>query len=413
MTVNQWELLKPNNLLAGTNITPPPLLAFHHRFIDQVKPYTSTDILTTDVDGDGLVDVACGAWWYQNPTWERFDIPDIYQAIFAYDIDGDSRDELIATRKSASLPDDWYGTSMEDWYHGLSSEFCWLKPLDPVNGLWEQHPIGTGHGNWPHGALVAPVLPGGKLAFMAAYHSVHLGEDHYPQIFEIPSEPSQYPWPVHNLAEIHYGEELIAYDINANGLLDLVAGPYWLENQGDGVFHIHQFAERIKVNQMARLRAADVNGNGLPDIIMGEQDLDFENQVTPLSRLVWFENPGTPCLGIWKMHVIDQLRCPHSLDVADLDGDGELEIVVAEHDAFNPYHSGCRLFVYKKADPQGNTWFRWLVDDRFEHHDGAKVFEIAAGQPAIVSLGWTEPNYVHLWKIKQKPPESETLREVK
>ena len=28
------------------------------------------------------------------------------------------------------------------------------------------------------------------------------------------------------------------------------------------------------------------------------------------------------------MHVIDKMRSPHSLDVADLDGDGQLEVVV-------------------------------------------------------------------------------------
>lgn len=106
MTGNQWELLKPDSHHAGSNTTPPPLPALQHDFIDQTKPYTSPDILTTDVDGDGLVDVACGAWWYRNPTWERFAIPDIYQVIFAYDIDGDGRDELIATRKSSRLPDD-------------------------------------------------------------------------------------------------------------------------------------------------------------------------------------------------------------------------------------------------------------------------------------------------------------------
>ena len=85
----------------------------------------------------------------------------------------------------------------------------------------------------------------------------------------------------------------------------------------------------------------------------------------------------------------------------------------AEHDAINPYHSSCRLFIYKKADPPGKTWLCRLVDDRIEHHDGAKGFEIAARQPAIVSLGWTEPKSVHLWKFKHKPPESETHREVK
>lgn len=374
---------------------PSALTSFRHRFLDRDKPYTATDILATDVDGDGLIDVVCGAWWYKNASWERHDIPGIHQVHNAFDIDGDGRQELIASKRSSTIPDDWYSSSMDEWYHRLSSELCWLKLQ---NGRWEEHPIGTGHGNWPHGTVIAPVLPGEKLALMVAYHSVHLGEDHFPELFEIPNDPRQHPWPKRVLAEILYGEEIVPHDIDGDGRLDLVAGPYWLENLGDGTFRPHQFAERLKVNQIARCRVADVNGDGKPDIVLGEQALDFEKRVTPWSRLMWFEHREDPKSGLWEPHVIDRLRCPHSLDVADLDGDGELEIVCAEHDPFKPYASRCRLLVYKKADRHGRSWIQYMLDDRFEHHNGSKVFELAPGRCGIVSHGWTESRYVHLWE---------------
>jgi hypothetical protein len=98
------------------------------------------------------------------------------------------------------------------------------------------------------------------------------------------------------------------------------------------------------------------------------------------------------------MHVIDQVRCGHSVAVADLDGDGEMEIVCGEHDPFTPYRSRCRLFAYKKADREGRGWIRHQLDDRFEHHCGTKVFEVAAGRIGILSIGWTEERYVHLWE---------------
>ncbi len=369
--------------------TPSPSTRFRHRFLDRDKPYTATDILTIDVDGDGLVDVVCGAWWYKNPTWKRYDIPGIYQVHNAFDIDGDGRDEFIATKQRSA--------SLSHWYDGLSSKLCWLKPIDPENGKWEEYSIGEGSGDWPHGTAIAPILLGDKPALIVSYHDAHSTEmkSHFPEIFELPDDPKHHLWPKRVIAEILYGEEIVSCDITGDGKLDLVAGCWWLENLGDGNFLPHRIVKKF---YPARVVATDVNGNGRPDIVLGEEVLDFENKVTPWSRLAWFEHPEDLRSGLWKMHVIDKMRCPHSIGVADLDGDGEIEIVCGEHDPFKPYRSRSRLFIYKKAEPQGRAWFRYLVDDRFEHHDGAKVIEIAPGRFGIISHGWKESRYVHLWE---------------
>jgi len=73
----------------------PSLLAqYQHTFVDRQKPYTGVDINAVDVDGDGLLDIVCGAWWYKNPTWERHFIPGIAQIIAGYDLDHDGRKEM-------------------------------------------------------------------------------------------------------------------------------------------------------------------------------------------------------------------------------------------------------------------------------------------------------------------------------
>lgn len=367
--------------------TPSPLTRFRHHLLDRDKPYPGIDILAVDVDNDGRLDVVCGAWWYKNPTWERYNIPGIYQVVNAFDIDGDGNKELIATKRSS--------TSSSDWYEGLSSKLCWLKPVDPVNGEWEEYPIGSGTGDWPHGTVIAPVLPGEKLALIISYHGATQGEPYFPEIFEIPENPKNHPWPKRVLAEILYGEEIVSCDIDGDGKIDLVAGSYWLENLGNGNFCPHLIVDGFKT---ARVRVTDLNGDGRPDVILGEEVLDFQNRITPFSRLAWFENPSNPGSDPWKMHVIDKIRCPHSLDVGDLDGDGQVEVVCGEHDPFNPYRSRCRLFIYKKAEPQGRAWFRYLVDDRFEHHDGTKIFEVSPGRSGIISHGWKDSRYLHLWE---------------
>jgi len=371
--------------------TPSPLTRFRHRLLDRDKPHTATDILAADVDGDGRLDVVCGAWWYRNPTWERYQIPGVYQVHNAFDIDGDGQREFIATRRSSIASD--------NWYQGLTSELCWLKPVDPVRGQWEEYPIGTGIGDWPHGTAIAPVLPGGRPALIASYHSAHASRHadtpHFPELFEVPDDPTHHPWPKRVLAEILYGEEIVPHDISGDGRLDLVAGCWWLENMGDGTFSPHRIVEGF---YPARLAVADINGDGKPEIVLGEEVLDFENRVTPWSRLAWFAQPQDPRHNLWEMHVIDKVRCPHSVSASDLDGDGNVEIVCGEHDPFTPYRSRSRLLVYKKAEPGGRAWLRYVLDDRFEHHDGTKVFEVAPGRLGIISHGWQDSRYVHLWE---------------
>jgi hypothetical protein len=135
------------------------------------------------------------------------------------------------------------------------------------------------------------------------------------------------------------------------------------------------------------------------DIVVGQEVMDFPNKTIPQSQLLWLENPKDARDVPWKKHVIDIMRCAHSLGVADLNGDGEEEIIAAEHDPFWPYRKRCRLMVYKKANPEGTAWYRYLIDSRFEHHDGAKIFEIEPGRIGIISHGWKDNKYVHLWEV--------------
>ena len=392
-------------------------LRYRHRFLDRGKPWVATDILAVDVDGDGRQDVVCGGFWYRNPTWERHRIPGIYQVINAYDLDGDGRQELIATKASdreipldpeaePDLPGGYLGR-FRPLYNRLTSEMYWLKPIDPLKGEWQQYPIGestagAGSHGWPHGTCVAPVLPGGQLAFIARGSGPL-------EIYAVPGDAASLkrPWPKREFTEAAGGAApMVPYDLTGNGKLDLVAGWVWLENLGDGTFRPHEIVNRFDERgspegfRGGEFCIADVNGNGRMDVVACEEHTvwDAQPRRVEYARLAWFENPGDPRQGPWKMHVIDQLRSPHSLAVADLDGDGRPEIVCGEHDPFHPYRSRCRVYIYKQADAQGRAWTRHVVDDRFSSHVGTRLIELEPGRIGIISHSWLEYTYLHLWE---------------
>jgi hypothetical protein len=367
----------------------PILDQYQHTFIDRQRPYTGIDINAFDVDGDGLLDIVCGAWWYKNPTWERHPILGVAQIINAYDVDKDGRKELIGIKPKVGA---------KDFYNALSSELVWLKPTDLGKDLWEEHIIGAGDGDWPHGNTLGPLLPGGRAALVCGYH------DHTqpPQIFEIPDDP-KLPWPKRVIANIPYGEELIAHDLDGDGKLDIVAGPFWIENLGDGRFEPQllidpEYLKSASLAAISRIAIADVNGDGRPDILFTVEDVDYGVHKAFWAPVGWLENTGSLRGQRFNVHIIDRIRSPHSISVADLDGDGEMEVVVGEHDPFKPYRSKSRLYVYKKGDAKGVAWSRFPLDNRFEHHDGAKTVELSPGRLGIISHGWMEPSYVHIWE---------------
>jgi len=361
---------------------PAPFSSFRHAFIDRNKEAPAIDILVVDLDGDGREDVLCGNQWYHAPRWTKRKFPVIGQVIAVLDVDGDGRLDVIGTKAP-----------------GLTNELYWLKaPADPLNDVWTPYYIGTGDGDWPHGATVIEGLSNKGPMLVTGYHSVSEGrEGNWPQYWEVPDDPTR-PWIKHTLAEIVYGEEFVVADIDGSGQPDLVAGPYWLDWDG-AKWNVHVIGDKARYPDVARVRAADLNGNGRLDVVVGEEDVDYRTRTAGVARVTWFEAPESPRAEPWIEHVIAMRRCPHSIDVADLDGDGELEVIVGEHDPFMPYdpEAFCRLAVYKRIIAEGTAWAEYVIDARFEHHDGAHVIRLDEGY-GIVSHAWKEPRYVHLWR---------------
>ena len=73
-------------------------------------------------------------------------------------------------------------------------------------------------------------------------------------------------------------------------------------------------------------------------------------------------------------------------------------MICGEHETYKPGITRARLLVYKKADPAGRAWKRYVLDDRFEHHCGTRIIDLGGGRKGIISHGWCDKRYVHLWE---------------
>lgn len=138
----------------------------------------------------------------------------------------------------------------------------------------------------------------------------------------------------------------------------------------------------LPVIDLACLVISDIDGDGHEEIFTGGRGG------------LWWLRPATLERG-----QIDKIHLPHSLSAADLDGDGRIEIIAGEHDPFNPYRSRCRLLMYKQANQDATAWWQTVIDDRFEHYNGAQIFRQTEGKQAIISHGRQDSRYVHLWEF--------------
>jgi len=112
-------------------------------------------------------------------------------------------------------------------------------------------------------------------------------------------------------------EAASVFDVNNDGILDIVCGEYWYE--GPDFTTKHKICDiTYDGNYLYDFSnyPMDVNGDGYLDIITGSWWDE---------GLYWRENPGAKG-GEWKTHKIMELTNIETIRYYDIDGDGEMEI---------------------------------------------------------------------------------------
>jgi hypothetical protein len=290
-------------------------ISFGNNYIDNFSD------LPIDVNGDGSIDiVSCSyftkeLYWMENPgkgkgEWKKHAIDNGWSGEFTFlvDIDNDGKArELLPQFGQKEAPLAWYE----------------LK-----NGAFVKHVVSPQ--SWGHGIGAGDVNGDGRTDIITPKGW-----------FEAPPDPRNGEWKWHPEFDLDATGFIYVLDVNGDGRNDLVTsmahnyGIFWMEQGPGGKWTKHIIDESW--SQGHAMTMIDLNGDGKMDFVTGKRYM-AHNGHDPGEReplgIYWYEylkaDDGKSIE--WVKHVIDygsRTGGGMQIPVVDLDGDGDLDFVVA------------------------------------------------------------------------------------
>jgi len=307
-----------------------------------------TGAVVADFDGDGVSDFILSfrqkppalVWYRRTATgWDAYVIEKDYLTIEAggalYDIDGDGDLDVV-------FGGDWQSSDVW-WWENPAPDFDQNTP-------WKRHPIKKGGKTQHHDQVFGDFLGTGKpqLAFWNQQATTLF-------LAEIPTDPrAAESWPVTEVvsgttaSSTPYTEGMSAFDVNADGKVDLLAYNTWFKHTGARNFKPVKLAD-----EGGLIFAGYFKPSRYPQIVISPGDGQGRLQLYECTG-----DPGKPTDWKGRDLIGREVIHGHSLQLGDINRDGHLDIMAAEMAKWretepNPDHPGATAWILY-GDGQGN-----------------------------------------------------------
>ncbi len=334
--------------------------------------YAPHPLLTADIDGDGHLDVVGGRAWYRNDGspanggWDRFAVTQ-HTATDVADVDSDGHIDIVSGvawyqndgTPTSAMPEHAFGGSD----YAVAADVDGDGDIDVVSLTQDATQVAWYENKTIHRSAKFVAAPAINTAADGA-HSVAAGDldgdgdldvisasanDNKIAWYENDGSPSASAWTARTISTAAFdARSVYAVDLDRDGDVDVLTASAgddqvaWYENDGDprnGGWNGHVISSAAFGAQAAF--PADIDGDGDVDVlVVGTGD----------DQTVWYESDGTPGDGGWNGHVISTGNDPRSVVAADIDRDGDLDVVIAS--------SGSNLIVwFENTAGDGSDWF--------------------------------------------------------
>ena len=346
-----------------------------------------------DMNGDGRPDIVSGAYWYENPgalgvVWKRHQWRDI--SVWPFQITGINKIEFVADCAQFVV----------DVNHDGAPDI--VAAAWQTDGVWWYENPKTAGGSWKeHFICHSKATEGG------AYADVN--GDGVPEVILAHYEPSNLIWinfagrePV-----VHYiggktadGHGVGVADITGNGKPDILSVHGWLENVDADHDKWTWHADWELGEAGFPILGYDVNGDGKMDLIYGHGH-SF--------GLYWLEQKVSGGRQTWERHTIDDsFSEAHALKLADIDDDGELELITGKRYRGDPdpglYDPLC-IFYYK-LDRRTATFTRFPISYNGTAEIGTQIIVTdidGDGDQDILVAGKTGVHWLENLRVDKVP----------